>query len=549
MAPLKKKRIQIRKFPVTQYQADALKQLCPPENITVSEWAENYRVLDSKTSALPGPWRNEKTPYLKEIMDELINYDTERIIFVKPTQVGGTEALQNMLGYVIQQDPSPTMIVYPTDILAKSISENRLEPMIMATRTLKSLYNKNESSQLELQFDGMYLSLAGSNSPSSLASKAIKYLFLDEVDKYPGSSKKESDPISLAMERTKTFRNRKIYMTSTPTLATGHIWKALMDADIEKHYFIPCPHCGSMIELTFQNLKFPSGDDLSNQDRADMAVYQCQECGGDITDQDKEQMLRYGEWKTVRENSKYNRKVGFWINTLYSPFVRFSEIVKEFLDSKDDPDKLQNFTNSWLAEPWEDTKLKTSADTVLERQTERPEFTAPSWTKFLTAGVDVQETSLYWTIRAWGSYITSQNIAHGQALSFQDIEQIMNTPYFTEDGTFELSFSSEGRSCTVILYDNIQGPFTRQASGEDQEPQEYFTFDRYTVDTIYREGLAAAVAADTETWIQNAKEAEASGEQPSELEILTKTVTKQQAQIESINQSVDDITLAILGGE
>ena len=115
MAPLKKKRIQIRKFPVTQYQADALKQLCPPENITVSEWAENYRVLDSKTSALPGPWRNEKTPYLKEIMDELINYDTERIIFVKPTQVGGTEALQNMLGYVIQQDPSPTMIVYPTE--------------------------------------------------------------------------------------------------------------------------------------------------------------------------------------------------------------------------------------------------------------------------------------------------------------------------------------------------------------------------------------------------------------------------------------------------
>lgn len=434
MAPLKKKRIQIRKFPVTQYQADALKQLCPPENITVSEWAENYRVLDSKTSALPGPWRNDKTPYLKEIMDELINYDTERIIFVKPTQVGGTEALQNMLGYVIQQDPSPTMIVYPTDILAKSISENRLEPMIMATRTLKSLYNKNESSQLELQFDGMYLSLAGSNSPSSLASKAIKYLFLDEVDKYPGSSKKESDPISLAMERTKTFRNRKIYMTSTPTLATGHIWKALMDADIEKHYFIPCPHCGSMIELKFQNLKFPSGEDLSNQDRADMAFYQCQECGGRITDQDKEKVLKYGEWKTVRETGKYNRKVGFWINTLYSPFVRFSEIVEEFLNSKDDPDKLQNFTNSWLAEPWEDTKLKTSADTVLERQTERPEFTAPNWTKFLTAGVDVQETSLYWTIRAWGSYITSQNIAHGQALSFQDIEQIMNTPYFTEDG-------------------------------------------------------------------------------------------------------------------
>lgn len=107
----------------------------------------------------------------------------------------------------------------------------------------------------------------------------------------------------------------------------------------------------------------------------------------------------------------------------------------------------------------------------------------------------------------------------------------------------------EGRSCTVILYDNIQGPFTRHASEEDQEPQEYFTFDRFTVETIYRNGLATAVAADTETWIQKAREAEESGEQPSELEILTKTVEKQQSQIESINQSVDDITIAILGGE
>lgn len=107
----------------------------------------------------------------------------------------------------------------------------------------------------------------------------------------------------------------------------------------------------------------------------------------------------------------------------------------------------------------------------------------------------------------------------------------------------------EGRSCTVILYDNIQGPFTREALSEDQEPQEYFTFDRFTVDTIYRDGLAAVVAADTETWIQKAREAEESGSQPSELEILTKTVEKQQSQIESINQSVDDITIAILGGE
>lgn len=432
---IQRKRIRIRKYEVTEYQKEAMRQLQPPEDLSVSEWAGKYRLLDSKTSAMPGPWRNDKTPYLKDVMDEILNYETEEVIFCKCTQVGGTEAMQNMLGYIIQQDPSPTMVVYPTDKLADSISENRIQPMINSCKTLKNLYNKNESSKLELQFEGMYLTLAGSNSPASLASKAIKYLLLDEVDKYPGASKKEADPISLARERTKTFHNRKIYMTSTPTLKEGHIWKALENADIEKHYFVPCPHCGEYIELIFNQIRWPEGDGvMSNADRADMAVYICQECGSVITDQHKDRMLRYGEWRIVRADAKNRKKVAYWINTLYSPFVRFSEIAKEFMDSKDDPEKLQNFANSWLAEPWENTRLKTNADTVMERQTAVPELVVPEWAVMLTAGVDIQETSLYWSIRAWGEYITSQNIVHGQAISFQEIESIMNKSYEREDG-------------------------------------------------------------------------------------------------------------------
>ena len=152
-----------RRFEVTDYQKEALKFLKPPEDITVSEWADKYRVLDVKSSAMPGPWRTEQTPYLKGIMDEFNNYETEEIIYVKPTQVGGTECLQNMVGYIIQQDPAPTMIVYPTDKLAESISENRLQPMIKAAPGLKKRYLENDSTRLELQFDGMYLTLAGSN--------------------------------------------------------------------------------------------------------------------------------------------------------------------------------------------------------------------------------------------------------------------------------------------------------------------------------------------------------------------------------------------------
>lgn len=422
-----------KKIPVTEYQYEALQILAPPEQLTVSEWAEEYRVLDSRSSAMPGPWSNDVTPYLKGVMDEFNNYETEKIVFCKPTQCGGTEALQNMIGYIVMQDPSPTMIVYPTDTLAKSVSENRLQPMLKATPEIAKQFD-DTSPLLELQFDNMYLSLAGSNSPSGLASKPIRYLMLDEVDKYPGASRKEADPIKLATERTKTFHNRKIYITSTPTLKTGHIWQAKESADIEKHYFVPCPHCGEYIEFKFQNIRFPDDETMSYVDRAEFANYVCQECGCVITDNDKHNMLKQGEWRVVRHNTKYVRSVAFWINTLYSPFVRWSNIAKEFLLTKDSPEEFQNFVNSWLAEPWEDTKLKTNADLVLERQTELQQFVVPSWTKLLTAGVDVQEASLYWTIRAWGDYLTSQNIAHGQALSFEEIDNVMNMQYLTENG-------------------------------------------------------------------------------------------------------------------
>lgn len=165
-----------------------------------------------------------------------------------------------------------------------------------------------------------------------------------------------------------------------------------------------------------------------------MAVYVCQECGCTISDAEKNRALALGEWRAVRESGKTARRVAYWINTLYSPFVRFSEVAKEFLKSKDDPDLLHNFTNSWLAEPWEDTKLKTNAEMVLERQTETEQFVLPEWTKLVTGGVDVQENCLYWTIRAWGDFLTSQNIAHGQAFSFAEVEKFMNLEYKTESG-------------------------------------------------------------------------------------------------------------------
>lgn len=428
------KKYRQKPYTVPPWIHKAVQVLRPVERVTVSKWAEANRVLPDSNS-IPGPWRNSVTPYLVEIMDAFSDEMVEEIIFVKPTQVGGTSAMENMLASAIAQDPAPAMCVYPSDDLAERTVESKLDPMIKSCKVLAAKYRINDSKKLALKFTDMVVYLTGANSPADLASTNIRHLFMDEVDKFPGASKKEADPVSLAKERTKTFFNRKIFMASTPTLKTGHIWKAKEAADVEKHYFVPCPHCGAFIELKFAQIKWPSKEDVpENADRAEMATYVCQECGCVITDQDKGKMLAAGRWKPVRQKTQHPKSVAFWMNTLYSPFTRFSDIAREFMRSKDDPELLHNFANSWLAEPWEDTKLKTNAEMVMERQTETPEWTLPPWTKLVTGGIDVQENCLYWTIRAWGDYMTSQNISHGQALSMGEVERIMNTELTMPNG-------------------------------------------------------------------------------------------------------------------
>lgn len=411
----------------------ALQMLRPRPRLTVSQWAQAKRRVTS--GAIPGPWNNSVTPYLVGIMDAFSQETVEEIVFAKPTQVGGTAAMENMIGSLVDQDPAPTLVVYPSDDLAETTAETRLIPMFKSHPDMAGKFREHESKKLQLSFRDMWLYLTGANSPADLSSKPIKNLFLDEVDKYPGATKKEADPISLAKERTKTFFNRKIFMASTPTLRTGYIWREKEAAEVEYHYFVPCPHCGTLIELKFAQLKWPDKEQVPDPaQRAERAVYVCQACGSVLTDRDKGPMLQAGRWQPVRGTSKRPRSVAFWLNTLYSPFTPFVEIVREFLRSKDDPDLLHNFVNSWLAEPWEDTKLKTSAELVLERQTGLPEWALPQWTKLVTGGIDVQENCLYWTIRAWGSGMTSQNVAHGQALSMAEVERIMNLPLYLPDG-------------------------------------------------------------------------------------------------------------------
>lgn len=421
-----------KKYEWPDWISKALEILKPPELLTVTQWAEKYRILDEKTSAEPGQFKASRTPYVKGIMDAFNDPDIEEIIFCKPTQVGGTECLNNIVAYIIAQDPSSTLIVYPTLELAESISKNRIQPMIELCEKTKERYTPDESKMLELQFDGMYLVLAGANSPASLASRPIRYLLMDEVDKFPTFAGKEADPRSLARERTKTFaHNKKIFQTSTPTRKIGPIWQAWINADDQREYYVPCPHCGHYQTFRFKQIKWPKE---STPDEAKVtAYYECESCKGMINDSNKLEMLRAGEWRSIIK--KGTRKTAFHLNAIYSPWLRFGDMAYEFLKSKDFPELLMNFINSWLAEPWENTEVKMDSDKVLERQSEYEEGVVPYGTLLLTGGVDVQKDHFYWVIRAWGTSVTSWNIAHGIADTWDEVEYIMNLQYKDLNGT------------------------------------------------------------------------------------------------------------------
>ena len=419
--------------PKVDWFPEELKAFKPPERYTVSEWADNFRVLTS-VSAEPGRWRTNRTPYLKEPMDRFTDPLIEKIVLCFGAQLGKTETELNMIGYALDQTSSPTMMVYPTDTIAKFASDKRVQPMIKSVKSINDKFDEN-SKLLELDFNnGNYMVFVGANSPSSLSSRSIKYLFFDEIDKYPAFAGKEADPIKLATERTKTFVDKKIVMVSTPTVESGNIWQAFMSANERRQYYVPCPHCGVSQTFKFKQIKWPE----EHNDNADMirdtAYYECEHCGERIYDKHKMEMLRRGEWRAVNESQSKVRSVSYHLSSIYSPWVTFGDVAYEFKNSKGTPATLMNFINSWLAEPWKSSKTK-STQNMEFTQSNYPCGVVPDKAVLLIASVDVQLDHFWWEVRAYAPGVKSYLIDYGQASTWEDLEEIIiNREYPSEYG-------------------------------------------------------------------------------------------------------------------
>lgn len=377
--------------------AGAMRRLTPPPRLSVAEWADRERRLDSQSSAEPGRWYTSRAEYQRGIMDACSDPSVREVVVMCGTQSGKSEAILNTIGYHMHHDPCPILVMQPTVDMAQAFSKDRVTAgLIRPTPALRGLVNDSRAKDannttLHKVFPGGALSLVGANSPSSLASRPIRVVLCDEVDRYPPSAGEEGDPISLAKRRAATFWNRKIIQVSTPTNKdASRIELAYQETDKRKFY-VPCQHCGHEQTLAWSQVNWEDGNPKT-------ARYHCEECGVGWTESERHAAVAHGRWIA---SAPFNGAAGFWFNALYSPWVDLVDTVEEFLACRKDPMRLKTFVNTILAETWEDQGDGVDDYAISQRKEDYEGI--PDDVVLLTAGVDVQDDRLEVEIVGWGA--------------------------------------------------------------------------------------------------------------------------------------------------
>jgi phage terminase large subunit GpA-like protein len=422
--------------------ADAFRAgLRPDPILLVSEWADAHRVLPQRAAAEPGHWRTSRTPYLREIMDKLSPSDpTQVVVLMKGSQLGGTEAGNNWLGFLIDCSPGPIMMVQPTVEMAKRVSKQRLATMIEDCARLRDKVSDARSRDsgntiLAKEFPGGILIITGANSAVGLRSMPVRNLFLDEVDGYDADVDGEGDPVELAMKRTSTFRrNRKVFICSTPTVKDlSRIERAFQRSD-QRRYHVPCPECGVMAPLLWRNIEWPQG-------HPEQAALRCETCQALIPEHNKTAMLEHGRWIAQADGDGVT--AGYHLSALYSPLGWYSwaEMARDFLAAKHEgPAKLKTWVNTCLGETWEESGETVDETSLLSRREIYP-AEIPTPVLLLTAGVDVQDDRLEAEIVGWRtgeeSWGISYRVLWGDPDSpavWQQLDDLLATPWQREDG-------------------------------------------------------------------------------------------------------------------
>jgi len=404
----------------------ALQRLFQPRtHLNVWQWAERHVVLSPRVTPHPGPYRTDWCPYVREPQEAFTDPSVRDIVLCWAARSSKTETALNMIRYSIAHDPQPTMIVMPSEKLARSFSETRFQPSIddCPLTAGEKPPNPDQFKLLEMHFKRCTVWLTGANSPANLKGRGVTILMCDEIDTWPQGSEKETGALQQVLERTKDRWNRKHILTSTPTVETGQIWREFLLGD-QRYYFVPCPHCGFEQTLKMKQLRWPEEAKRTDGhwDLTEVKIhtwYECESCSGRITDQNKPGLLTKGRWKSTATHAEPGRR-SYHLSSLYPSWISFAEVACMFLQAKNGPEDLQRFANSWLAEPF----LAYGNSQELQQQLEKLKVDnavegVPGGYKAIMT-VDVQATCLFFVVRAHNPAKESILLEYGTLPGFDE---------------------------------------------------------------------------------------------------------------------------------
>ena len=385
----------------------AARGLRPRQSMSVSQWADQHRRISTKQGSKPGQWVTGNNPPLREPMDTMsARSGVHDVVLMWPIQFGKTEVALNALGYAMDHDPCPVMACLPGEVTLNKWVAQKLQPMIDETpavrQALTSVASREATNTRTFKdFAGGQLYIEHAGTPSRLKSATVRKLIVDEVDEFAANLSSGDDPVEMLNGRTSAYPStyQRLYISSPQLKSTSRIhW--LWEKSDQRRYHVPCPHCGHRQPLRWDGLRWagrPAPGDRRH------VWYVCSECGTEIEEYAKTEMIRAGEWVPGNPDSRIR---GYHINCLYYQMglgPRWADLVEMWLDAQGDAARLKTFCNDRLAEPWEDKGTRhVKANLVQERAVAYPLRTAPAGVVRITAGVDTQDDRLEVQIVGWG---------------------------------------------------------------------------------------------------------------------------------------------------
>ncbi len=393
------------------------------EKLPTSQWAEKERYL--RRGAKSGPWRNSGNPVGALVMDLLDQPHVRVGVIAKGSQTGMSDAVYCVLGREIDYSTGAdaALVVLADEKSVKKHSKKRIIPMIQDSASLREIMSDHADDttlySIQLQ-TGAVIEIGWATSQVSLASEAYRWVILDEIGKY-----KSVTNIKEAEVRTATYEKfgKKVIKLGAPTDEGCPVDDALAECDVIYDVHVPCPECGSIQPMIWEQFRWPGQQTINGDTEADpreirrgrLARYECAHCQADWDDYSRDRALQHAELRP-RHQIDYPYAVGVHIPAWVTPFRSLSDCAAEWLEAQDRPEALKAWYNNWAGLSFSGMSEEdlTSTDALYARRhqwwPDGAEWRVPQVACILTGGVDLQDNRLEAAVFAWNSHFESWTI-------------------------------------------------------------------------------------------------------------------------------------------